>query len=163
PAGRARPAGGSAGSADDPGGTDRPGSVAFDLDGMGGQQGQRQRLAAQDIGPQVGAGGGDGGVGQGRQDHPVVVVEFALELPERPAGIAREDTDALDQRRDLLGIGGQVDQYHPAVDAAQAGHAGGGGADAENAQAEGGVTLDRAADVQGGRLGGQRRPAGQHL
>ncbi len=130
---------------------------------MGGQQRQRQWLPAQHLGPHIGAAAGDRITGQRRHHDPIVVVQFAVQLAERPAGVPGENPDTLDQRPDPLRGGIQIHQHHPAVDPPYTGHAVDGGAHPHSAQAQRGIAFDRATHEQRARLRADLAPLRQHI
>jgi hypothetical protein len=117
--------------------------------------GCRRRTCAQRRPDQIG--------GQGGHDDPVVALEFALELTERPAGISSEDSHAFDEGCELLWIGIQIDHGNAAVHPAQARNVVDIGADAQRCEAQGGVALDRSTDEQCLRASREIGPLRQHI
>ena len=137
--------------------------VAADVDRMGSQQRQRLRLTSQHPAPQIHPRLDQNVRRQRRQHNPVVALDLALELADRPARISGEDPHAFHQRGDRLRVGVQIDHHHPAGHVAQAGHAFGIGTDSKNRQAQRRITLHRSPDEHRLRFGCQLDPLRQHV
>ena len=137
--------------------------VPADVDRVGCQQRQRQRLTAQDPPPQIHPGLNENVGRQRRQHNPVVALDLTLQLADRPARVAGEDAHAFHHRRDRLGLGVEVHHHHPALHVPEPLHPVRVGADPQGRQAQGGVAFHRPADEHRLGLGGQLGPLRQHV